>query len=122
MAQGKLSRGVAVVGAGMTKFGSFRCKTSRELFVTAFQEMLASVDKGVDPKQIEALFIGNFSSDLFETQSHTAPIMADWVGLTPRPAVRLEDACAPAGSLCVRVFWRSLPASTTWCWWAALKK
>jgi len=97
MAQGKLSRGVAVVGAGMTKFGSFRCKTSRELFVTAFQEMLASVDKGVDPKQIEALFIGNFSSDLFETQSHTAPIMADWVGLTPRPAVRLEDACASSG-------------------------
>ena len=97
MAQGKLSRGVAVVGAGMTKFGSFRCKTSRELFVTAFQEMLASVDRGVDPKQIEALFIGNFSSDLFETQSHTAPIMADWVGLTPRPAVRLEDACASSG-------------------------
>jgi acetyl-CoA C-acetyltransferase len=97
MAQGKLSRGVAVVGAGMTKFGSFRCKTSRELFVTAFQEMLASVDKGVDPKQIEALFIGNFSSDLFENQSHTAPIMADWVGLTPRPAVRLEDACASSG-------------------------
>ncbi len=97
MAQGKLSRGVAVVGAGMTKFGTFRCKTSRELFVTAFQEMLASVDKGFDPKDIQALFIGNFSSDLFETQSHTASIMADWVGLTPRPAVRLEDACASSG-------------------------
>lgn len=97
MAQGKLSRGVAVVGAGMTKFGTFRCKTSRELFVTAFKEMQASVDKGFDPKDIQALFIGNFSSDLFETQSHTASIMADWVGLTPRPAVRLEDACASSG-------------------------
>jgi len=97
MAGRKLSRGVAVVGAGMTKFGTFRCRTSRELFVTAFQEMLASVDKGFDPKDIKALYIGNFSSDLFESQGHIAPIMADWVGLTPRPATRIEDACASGG-------------------------
>lgn len=97
MAGRKLGRGVALVGAGMTKFGTFRCRTSRELFVTAFQEMLNSVDKGFDPKEIQALYIGNFSSDLFESQGHTAPIMADWVGLTPRPATRVEDACASGG-------------------------
>ncbi len=55
------------------------------------------MDKGLDPRDIEALFIGNYSSDLFEHQGHTAPIMADWVGLTPRPAVRIEDACASSG-------------------------
>jgi acetyl-CoA C-acetyltransferase len=94
----KLGRGVALVGAGMSKFGAFPGKASRDLFVDAFQEMLGSVDKGFDAKDIEALFIGNFSSDLFENQGHIAPIMADWVGLTPRPATRVEDACASGGA------------------------
>lgn len=97
MQQRKLGRGVAVVGAGMSKFGAFPGLATRDLFVDAFREMLASVDKGFDARDIEALYIGNFSSDLFEGQAHTAPIMADWVGLTPRPATRVEDACASSG-------------------------
>ena len=90
----KLGRGVAVVGAGMSNFGSFPGKSSRDLFVDAFQEMRASVDKGLDPKDIEAFYLGNFSGDLFEGQAHLAPILANWVGLSPIPAVRLEGACA----------------------------
>jgi len=88
---------VALVGAGMSKFGSFPEKTSRDLFVEAFWEMEASVDKGLDPEVIEAIYVGNFSSDVFEGQVHTAPIMADWLGLIPRPATRVEDACASSG-------------------------
>jgi acetyl-CoA C-acetyltransferase len=97
MTQRKLGRSVAVVGAGMSKFGAFPGQSTRDLFVEAFQEMRASVDKGLDPRDIEALYIGNYSSDLFEGQGHTAPIMADWVGLAPRPATRVEDACASSG-------------------------
>lgn len=97
MTQRKLGRGVAVVGAGMSQFGAFPAKATRDLFVEAFQELRAAVDRDFDPRDIEALFIGNYSSDLFEGQGHTAPIMADWVGLTPRPAVRIEDACASSG-------------------------
>lgn len=97
MAKKELSRGVAVVGAGMSKFGSFADKTSRDLFVEAFQDMKNSVDKGLSPKDIEALYLGNFSSDQFEKQAHLAPIIANWVGLSPIPAVRVEDACASGG-------------------------
>ncbi len=97
MATRKLGRGVAMVGAGMSKFGAFPDKTSRDLFVEAFKELRASVDNGFDPAQIETIYIGNFSSDLFERQAHVAPIMADAVGLVPRPAVRVEDACASGG-------------------------
>jgi acetyl-CoA C-acetyltransferase len=93
----KLGRGVALVCAGMSKFGAFPEKSSRDLFVEAFQDMRQSVDKGFDPADIETIYIGNFSSDLFEGQSHTAPIMADVIGLTPRPATRIEDACASGG-------------------------
>jgi len=92
-----LSRGVAMVGAGMCKFGAFPDKTSRDVFVEAFKDMRQSVDKGFDPEAIGTLYIGNYSSDLFEGQGHIAPIMADSVGLTPRPAVRVEDACASGG-------------------------
>ncbi|MBC8333511.1 MAG: hypothetical protein ISR58_16375 [Anaerolineales bacterium] len=97
MSKKKLNRGVAVVGAGMSKFGAFSDKSSRDLFVEAFQSMRKSVDKEFNPADIETIYIGNFSSDLFEAQSHTAPIMADVAGLAPRPAVRIEDACASSG-------------------------
>lgn len=97
MAVRKLGRGVAIVGTGMSRFGAFPGKSTRELFVEAYLEMLASVDKGFDPNDIEAIYVGNYSSDHFEGQGHTAPIMADWVGLSPRPATRIEDACASSG-------------------------
>lgn len=93
----KLGRGVAVVGVGMSQFGAFPEKSSRDLFVEAFKELCHSVDKGFDPEDIEALYLGNYSSDLFEGQGHTAPIMADWIGIAPRPATRVEDACASSG-------------------------
>jgi acetyl-CoA acetyltransferase len=51
----------------------------------------------LDPKVIEAFYLGNFSSDLFEKQAHFAPILASWLGLSPISAVRVEDACASGG-------------------------
>lgn len=90
-----------MVGAGISKFGSFPEKTSRDLFVKAFLELQDSVDKGLDPEKIEAFFVGNFSSDQFEKQAHLAPILASWVGLTPIPALRVEDACA-SGAVALR--------------------
>lgn len=89
-----LPRGVAIVGVGMSKFGAFPEKNSRDLFVEAYKDLLASVDKGFDPRQIESFYLGNFSSDLFEHQAHLAPLLADAVGLTPIPAARVENACA----------------------------
>ena len=90
----KLARGVAIVGAGMSKFGMFPAKNSKDLFAEAFQEMIASVDKGLDPAEIDALYLGNFTNDFFVHQAHWGPIMADLIGLTPKPATRTEGACA----------------------------
>lgn len=93
----KLSRGVAVVGVGMSKFGVFPEKTSRDLFVEAFQELRQSVQKGFDPRDIEAFYMGNFTSDCFENQAHMAPIVASWIGISPVASTRIEDACASGG-------------------------
>ncbi len=93
----KFSRGVAVVGVGMSKFGVFPEMTSRDLFVEAYQELKQSVQKGFDPKDIQAFYMGNFTSDHFENQAHLAPIVASWVGLSPVASTRIEDACASGG-------------------------
>jgi acetyl-CoA C-acetyltransferase len=90
----KLGRGVAVVGAGMSKFGMFRNKDSKDLFAEAFREMLDSVDKGFDPNDIEAMYLGNFTNDFFIHQGHWGPIISDLIGLAPKPATRTEGACA----------------------------
>jgi acetyl-CoA C-acetyltransferase len=98
VAQRKLGRGVALVGAGMSGFGAFPALSTRDLFVQAYIEMAASMRSGFSPAAIDAVYIGNYSSDLFEGQGHTAPIMADWVGLTGLPATRIENACASGGA------------------------
>ena len=94
----QLGRPVSIVGAGMSRFGAFPDKDSRDLFVEAFQDMLDNLDQGIDVQDIECAYVGNYSSDLFEHQGHTAPIIADWLGLTPMPVTRIENACASSGS------------------------
>jgi acetyl-CoA C-acetyltransferase len=90
----KLARGVAVVGAGMSDFGMFKDRDSKDLFVQAFAELRRSVDKGFDPADLQALYLGNFTSDFFIHQSHWAPIISDLIGIAPKPATRTEGACA----------------------------
>ena len=90
----KLGRGVALVGAGMSNFGMYKDKNSKDLFVEAFQDMTKSVDKGLNPNDIEALYLGNFSNDFFMKQSHWGPIITDLLGITPKLATRTEGACA----------------------------
>ena len=94
----QLGRPVSIVAGGMSQFGAFQDKTSRDLFVEAFQDMMAQMDTGIDIADIECAYVGNYSSDLFENQGHTAPILADWLGMTPMPVTRIENACASSGS------------------------
>ena len=94
-----LSRGVCVVGAGMTRFHHklHAEKQGREIFVEAALEAAASIDKGFSLRDAEALYVGYFSSDMFERQAHISALMADWLGINPTPAVRVEAACASSG-------------------------
>jgi acetyl-CoA C-acetyltransferase len=94
MKKRKLGRGVAIVGAGMTPFNIYPDKDSKDLFAEAYMKALKSVDKGLDPKDIDALYVGNFSNDFFVHQAHWGPLLSDILGLTPKPATRTEGACA----------------------------
>ena len=90
-----------MVGAGMSPFGIRPDVTNRELFAEAFLDMKASVDKGVDPQEIEALYVGNCGAEMWESQSVIGVLCASEIGLTPRPALKVEDACA-SSSVAVR--------------------
>ena len=97
----KLGRGVAMVGAGMSAFGIRPDVTNRELFAEAFLDMKNSVDRGFDPQEIEALYVGNCGAEMWESQSVIGVLCADVTGLTPCPAMKIEDACA-SSSVAVR--------------------
>jgi acetyl-CoA C-acetyltransferase len=95
---GRLARKVALVGAGMSKFGNhFPLKRNPDLWIDAWLNASKSVDNGIEPKDIDACYVGNYSSDLFNHQGHLGPQMANLVGLTPKPAPRFEGACASSG-------------------------
>lgn len=94
----KLARKVALVGAGMSKFGRmFPLKRNPDLWIDAWLNASENVDNGIEPKDIDACYVGNYSSDLFNHQGHLGPQMANLVGLTPKPAPRFEGACASSG-------------------------
>ncbi len=95
---GRLARKVALVGAGMCHFGrNFPLKRNPDMWVDAWLSAVKSVDNGIEPKDIDACYVGNYSSDLFNHQGHLGPQMANLVGLTPKPASRFEGACASSG-------------------------
>ncbi|MHA1293517.1 MAG: thiolase C-terminal domain-containing protein [Promethearchaeota archaeon] len=95
---GKLARKVAIIGAGMSKFGrNFPLKRNPDLWIDAWLDAVKKTDNGIEPKDIDACYVGNFSADLFNHQGHLAPHMANLVGLTPKPASRFEGACASSG-------------------------
>ncbi|MFX0070472.1 MAG: hypothetical protein ACFFAO_05210 [Candidatus Hermodarchaeota archaeon] len=94
----KLARKIALVGAGMSKFGrNFPQKRNPDMWIDAWLDAVEKTDNGIEPKDIDACYVGNYSSDLFNHQGHLGPQMANLVGLTPKPASRFEGACASSG-------------------------
>ena len=112
----KLGRGVAMVGAGMSAFNMFKDRDSKDLFAEAFVGMSASVDKGLDPNDIDALYIGNFTNDF----SHISRIGAQFfripLALFPNPPHGLRALVLQVHLLFGRVSLLSPPASTMWSW------
>lgn len=97
----KLSRDVAIIGIGQTKFGEDWDLSFRALGIQA--GIKAIVDSGIESKNLDSLYIGNMSAGLFMDQEHIASMIIEEVGLTNRhiPATRVEAADA-SGSLALR--------------------
>lgn len=58
----------------------------------------AIADTGLDPAQVDRLYIGNFVGELFVNQGHLgAALVGTHPGFADKPAARLEAACASGG-------------------------
>jgi acetyl-CoA acetyltransferase len=87
---------IAIVGAGQSRYGEFPEKGIKELFFEAYSDMSKSVDKNFDPKEIESAYIGNLGSGGFQLGNMSA-LVAEYVGLSYIPTMRIENACASGG-------------------------
>lgn len=88
-------RKVAIIGVGMTDFGELWEKSLRDLTVQAGLEAIR--DSGLPGEEIDALYAGCMSSGIFIQQEHIASLLADYCGLVPKSATRVEGACASGG-------------------------
>ena len=86
-------REVAVIGAGMTRFGELWDSSLRQLFADAALEALESA--GAD--RVDSVYVGNMSAGKFIDQEHLAPLVVGELGLSGVAATRVESACASGG-------------------------
>lgn len=86
-------RDVAIVAAGMTRFGELWPSSLRSLFVDA---ATAALDQA-RADHVDAIFVGTMSAGLFAGQEHVAALLADELGMAGVAATRVESACASGG-------------------------
>lgn len=88
---------VSIIGTYNSKFGRLEGKTIYDLIVEAGQGAIA--DSGLEAKDIDAVYIGNFSSAGFCNQEHLGPVSLDiHPDLRFKPVTRIENACASSTS------------------------
>ena len=86
-------RDVAIVAAGMTRFGELWDLSLRDILVEATSEALdaAKVDS------LDSIIVGSMSAGQFVGQEHIGPLAADYLGMAGVAASRVESACASGG-------------------------
>ena len=87
-------RDVAIVAAGMTRFGELWESSLRGLFV----EAAAGALDAARADHLDAVFVGNMSAGLFTGQEHIGALLADELGVAGVAASRVESACASGGA------------------------
>ena len=87
-------RDVAILGAGMTRFGELWDRSFREIGIEAGLQAL--VDAKLSSADLGALYLGNMASGSLIDQEHIAPLILDYAGLVGRhlPAFRVEGGGA----------------------------
>ncbi len=85
---------IFVTGAATTKFGELWSASPRGLARLAVFGALK--DAETEPKNVQALFVGNMLSGMLGGQEHLGAFFAEELGLST-PAFKIEGACASGG-------------------------
>lgn len=97
---------IAIVGAGVTKFGKRTDVSYRELMAEAAGEAFQTMEN-ISPQDIEGLYVSAAMPELTVDQAHVANLAAQVLGVTPKIISRVEMACA-SGSSAVRNAWAAI--------------
>ena len=99
-------RNVAIVGAGITKFG-VREASWKDLVQEAGKAAFKDVPN-LDKKEVDSLIVGAAQPERWAYQTHVAPLVAELLGLRPtRVVARTEVACA-SGQAAIRYAWLAI--------------
>jgi acetyl-CoA C-acetyltransferase len=93
---------VAVVGAGLIKFGELFNQSYEQMAAGAFNAAVAAVDKGFDPNQVEAAIVATQRGTLWGQEGIGGNTIPTAIGLAGIPCTRVENAC-PSGSDAFRI-------------------
>jgi acetyl-CoA C-acetyltransferase len=93
---------VAVVGAGLIKFGELFEQSYETMAAGAFRAACESVDKGFDPQAVEAAFVATQRGTLWGQEGIAGNTVPTAIGLNGIACTRIENAC-PSGSDAFRV-------------------
>ena len=88
-------RKVAIVGVGMSKFGEEWTRGYRDMLIDAGGRALA--DCNLHGEEIDGIYVGTMAPGSLVGQEHIGALVADFMGLNPVPATRVEAACASGG-------------------------
>ena len=89
-------REVAILGVGQTAVAEHWSLSLRQLAAQAGRAALH--DAGLEPAQIQALYVGNMTSGSLNAQQHLGALVASELGLEGAEAMRIEAACGSAGA------------------------
>lgn len=89
--------GTYIIGSYNTQFGRLDDHTLYSLYEEAAKGAIA--DSGLESKDIDAIFVGNYSGGSFNNQEHLAPYGVNILPeLRHKPMYRIENACASGSS------------------------
>ena len=96
-------RDVAVVGAGMTKFGKFLDRSMKDIAAEAVRGALDSA--GIDKSKLEVAVVGNATAGLITGQEMIrGQVALRDMGIGGIPIINTENACA-SSSTAFHVAW-----------------
>ena len=93
---------VAVVGAGLIKFGELFEQSYEQMAAGAFRAAIDSVDTGLNPKKVDAVFVATQRGTLWGQEGIGGNTIPTAIGLNGVACTRIENAC-PSGSDAFRV-------------------
>ena len=93
---------VAVVGAGLIKFGELFDQSYEQMAAGAFTAAMASVDKGFERTQVEAAMVATQRGSLWGQEGIGGNTVPSALGISGIPCTRIENAC-PSGSDAFRI-------------------